>query len=84
VSLVWPGTLGIFTDVCGLFLVALAPIPAMQRFALFTGFWAVNLVPTSVFLTPVLLSLLPPPQNLEHLLAKGGKGGPCKEACTRC
>jgi uncharacterized protein len=76
VSLVWPGTLGIFTDVCGLFLVALAPIPAMQRFALFTGFWAVNLVPTSVFLTPVLLSLLPPPQNLEHLLAKGGKGGP--------
>lgn len=76
VSLVWPGTLGIFTDVCGLFLVALAPIPAMQRFALFTGFWAVNLVPTGVFMTPVLLSLLPRPRNLDHLLAKDGKGGP--------
>lgn len=75
VSLLWPGTLGIFTDVCGLFLVALAPIPAMQRFALFTGFWAMNLVPTSVFMTPVLLSLLPRPRNLDHLLAKNGKGG---------
>ncbi|MES2262577.1 MAG: MMPL family transporter [Pseudomonadota bacterium] len=75
VSLLWPGTLGIFTDVCGLFLVALAPIPAMQSFALFTGFWAMNLVPTSVFLTPVLLSLLPRPRNLDHLLAKNGQGG---------
>jgi len=76
VSLVWPGTLGIFTDVCGLFLVALAPIPAMERFAVFTGFWAMNLVPTSVFLTPVLLSILPRPRNLQHVLAKGGQGGP--------
>lgn len=75
VSLLWPGTLGIFTDVCGLFLVALAPIPAMQRFALFTGFWAMNLVPTSVFLTPVMLSLLPRPRNLDHLLGKNGQGG---------
>jgi len=76
VSLVWPGTLGIFCDVCGLLLVVLAPIPAMERFALFTGFWAMNLVPTSVFLTPVLLSMLPKPGNLEHVLAKGGHGGP--------
>lgn len=76
VSLMWPGTLGIFTDVCGLLLVALAPIPAMERFALFTGFWAMNLVPTSVFLTPVLLSLLPRPRNVDQLIAQGGKGGP--------
>lgn len=76
VSLVWPGTLGIFTDVCGLLLVALAPIPAMERFALFTGLWAMNLVPCSVFLTPILLSLLPRPKNLEHVLGRTGHSGP--------
>jgi predicted RND superfamily exporter protein len=76
VSLVWPGTLGIFTDVCGLLLVALAPIPAMERFALFTGLWAMNLVPCSVFLTPILLSLLPRPKNLEHVLGVHGRSGP--------
>jgi len=76
VSLVWPGTLGIFTDVAGLLLVALAPIPAMERFALFTGLWAMNLVPCSVFLTPILLSLLPRPKNLEHVLGSEGHSGP--------
>ena len=76
VSLVYPGTLGIFTDVCGLLLVALAPIPAMERFALFTGLWALNLVPCSVFLTPILLSLMPRPNNIEHLLGTDQHSGP--------
>lgn len=65
--LIWPGILGIFTDACGLFLVALAPIPALERFALFTGFWAMSLIPTSVILTPILLSMLPEPKNLHHV-----------------
>lgn len=76
VSLVYPGTLGIFTDVAGLLLVALAPIPAMERFALFTGLWALNLVPCSVFLTPILLSLMPKPANVEHLLGTDRHSGP--------
>lgn len=76
VSLVYPGTLGIFTDVAGLLLVALAPIPAMERFALFTGLWALNLVPCSVFLTPILLSLMPRPNNIEHLLGTDQHSGP--------
>ena len=70
-----PGTLGIFTDVCGLLLVAVAPIPAMERFALFTGFWAAMLVPTSVILTPVLLSLLPAPKNVGRLVGDGKDSG---------
>ena len=65
-----PGTLGIFTDVCGLALVGLAPIPAMERFAVFTGFWAMILIPTSVILTPVILSLLPVPKNLNDLVSQ--------------
>ncbi len=83
VSLVAPGTLGIFTDVCGLLLVALAPIPAMERFALFTGLWALNLVPCSVFLTPILLSLLPKPTNLSHILGSDGQSGPLQRSMQR-
>lgn len=70
-----PGTLGIFTDVCGLLLVAIAPIPAMERFALFTGFWALMLVPTSVILTPVLLTLLPAPKNVDKLVGSSKDAG---------
>ena len=70
-----PGTLGIFTDVCGLMLVGLAPIPAMERFALFTGFWAMMLVPTSVLLTPVILCLLPAPKNLASLVGHSNNSG---------
>ena len=73
--MVAPGTLGIFTDACGLLLVGLAPIPAMERFALFTGFWALMLVPTSVILTPVLLSLLPAPKNLDKLIGSSKDAG---------
>ncbi|MBI5920204.1 MAG: MMPL family transporter [Betaproteobacteria bacterium] len=73
--MVAPGTLGIFTDVCGLLLVALAPIPALERFAIFTGFWALMLVPTSVIMTPVLLSLLPAPKNVERLVGHSRESG---------
>lgn len=83
VSLVAPGTLGIFTDVAGLLLVALAPIPAMERFALFTGLWALNLVPCSVFLTPIVLSLLPKPKNLSHILGSDGNSGPLQRSMQR-
>ena len=70
-----PGTLGIFTDVCGLLLVALAPIPALERFSIFTGFWALMLVPTSVIMTPVLLSILPAPKNVERLVGHSNEAG---------
>lgn len=70
-----PGVLGIFTDVAGLMLIAVAPIPAMQRFSLFTGFWAMMLVPTSVLLTPLALMWLPRPRNAATIVADGGSGG---------
>lgn len=63
-----PGTLGIITDAAGLFLIAIAPIPAMERFALFCGFWALILIPTSVFLAPLLLSFLPEPKNVKKII----------------
>ena len=65
-----PGVLGIVTDAAGLFLIAIAPIPVMERFALFCGFWAAILVPANLFLTPVLLSYFPAPNNVATLIGK--------------
>ncbi len=68
-----PGVLGIITDAAGLFLIALAPIPAMERFALFCGFWAMILVPANLFLAPLLLNYLPEPRNINRII--GGNEG---------
>lgn len=63
-----PGVLGITTDALGLFIIGVAPIPAMERFALFCGFWALILIPTNVLLTPLLIMLLPEPRNVSSMV----------------
>ena len=70
-----PGFLGILTDAAGLFLIMVAPIPAMERFALFCGFWALILFPTNVLLSPIILSLLPEPKNVQQILGADGQSG---------
>ncbi|NGY04482.1 efflux RND transporter permease subunit [Solimonas terrae] len=70
-----PSVLGIFTDIVGIFLIAIAPIPAMERFALFCGFWAIWLIPTGVVLISLLLATLPAPRNVDRLIGKGQTGG---------
>lgn len=70
-----PGVLGIVTDAAGLFLIAVAPIPAMERFALFCGFWALILIPANVFLSPLILSFLPEPKNVKQIIGIDEKGG---------
>jgi len=70
-----PGILGIITDAAGLFLIAVAPIPAMERFALFCGFWALSLVPTIVFFVPLILSWLPAPRNIRKIIGENGDSG---------
>ncbi|MGE0487190.1 MAG: RND family transporter [Gammaproteobacteria bacterium] len=62
-----PGILGIVTDMMCLFLIAVAPIPVMERFAIFCGFWALCLIPTDVFLASILASYLPTPKNVDVL-----------------
>ena len=66
-----PSILGIFTDIVGVFLIAVAPIPAMERFALFCGFWCIWLIPTGVVLISLLLATLPVPRNVDKLVGKG-------------
>lgn len=68
-----PGTLGIITDMLCLYLIAIAPIPVMERFAIFTGWWATALVPTDVFLSALLASYLPTPKNVDVLIGKSDK-----------
>ncbi|MSR14209.1 MAG: RND transporter [Gammaproteobacteria bacterium] len=68
-----PGILGIITDLVCLFLIAIAPIPVMQRFAIFTGFWAMALIPTDVFMSALLASYLPTPKNVDVLIGKSGQ-----------
>ncbi len=63
-----PSVLGIVTDAAGLFLIAVAPIPTMERFAIFCGFWAVILIPANVFLTPLVLTFLPAPKNVSRMV----------------
>ena len=70
-----PSVLGIFTDIVGIFLIAIAPIPAMERFALFCGFWAIWLIPTGVILISLLLASLPAPKNVDRLIGKGSTSG---------
>ncbi len=65
-----PGVLGIVTDAAGLFLIAVAPIPVMERFAVFCGFWALILVPAILFLSPIMLSWFPAPKNVAKLIGK--------------
>lgn len=70
-----PGILGIITDSAGLFLIALAPIPTMERFALFCGFWALMLAPASMFLGPLLLSMMPEPRNVNQIIGADPDAG---------
>ncbi len=67
-----PSVLGIFTDIVGIFIIAIAPIPAMDRFAMFCGWWAVWLIPTGVVLISLLLASLPAPGNVDQLVGKNG------------
>lgn len=72
-----PSILGVVTDTMGIVFIALAPIPAMERFALFTGFWAICIIPTGVFLISIVLSYLPTPKNIGRLTSHNevGKDG---------
>ncbi len=70
-----PGALGIMTDAVSIFLIAIAPIPAMERFALFCGFWSLMLIPTNVILAPLLLTILPAPRNIARIIGRDNKRG---------
>jgi len=58
-----PAMSGIVTDGIGLLIVAVAPIPLIQKVSIFASFWIVSIFISVVTLHPILLSYIdPPPQ----------------------
>lgn len=70
-----PSVLGIITDMVAILVIGVAPIPAMQRFALFGGFWAFAIIPTGLFLIAILLSYMPTPRNINTIIGGGREQG---------
>ena len=54
-----PGFAGIITDASGIIVIALTPIPILQKICLSCAFWAFATVIIAMILVPILLSYLP-------------------------
>lgn len=68
IALFPPGLMGILTDATGIFIIGIAPIPLVEKLAYVCGLWALSLIPSVVFLTPLILSYLPAPRNVENVI----------------
>ncbi|HEX5658930.1 MAG TPA: MMPL family transporter [Polyangiales bacterium] len=65
-----PGTLAILTDIIGIMLIYVAPIPLLQKLALMGAFWLTSIFFSGMILSPILLSFLPvPPHKKEKKVA---------------
>lgn len=83
VALFKPGALAILTDMMGIALIAIAPIPLLQKLAFMGSFWLLSIFFSGMIVSPILLSLLPMPKKkrqggklIDALLSKIG------EICT--
>ena len=54
-----PGFAGIITDASGIIVIALTPIPILQKICLSCAFWAFATVAIAMILVPILLSYMP-------------------------
>jgi predicted RND superfamily exporter protein len=60
-----PAIASIITDGIGLLVVAVAPIPLIQKVAIFASFWVVSIFVSVVTLHPIILKWIDPPPK-EH------------------
>lgn len=56
-----PAIASIVTDGIGLLIVAVAPIPLIQKVAIFASFWVVSIFISVVTLHPIILTFINPP-----------------------
>jgi len=74
-----PGLAGIVTDAAGVIVIALCPIPVLQKICLSCAFWAFATIIHAMILVPILLSYLPirtiePKESiLDRLLCNTGR-----------
>jgi len=63
-----PGLTSIITDAFGIAIIAITPVPVLQRIAVTGAFWSVVTVIVGLILTPVLLTYVPvSPKLLRHI-----------------
>lgn len=67
-ELLRPGLLGIATDACCVAVVALSPIPLLQKLALLAVVWVGTVSVSAIVLTPVMLSWIKHPRGYAHPL----------------
>jgi predicted RND superfamily exporter protein len=56
-----PAIASIMADGFGILVVAIAPIPLIQKVALFSSFWVISIFVSVVTLHPIILSVINPP-----------------------
>ncbi|MEH6503273.1 MAG: MMPL family transporter [Cycloclasticus sp.] len=76
-----PGVLGIVTDAAGIFLIAVADIPMMQKLAVFAGVWSLSVVVTVVVMMPLMISFMGHVPK-ENLIAEDHRYGLTKKVLT--
>ncbi|WP_026244455.1 efflux RND transporter permease subunit [Dasania marina] len=59
-----PGSLGVVSDAVGLLLIAIGSIPLNTKLAHYASLWALCMIVTVLLAVPLLLSLLPKPNNV--------------------
>jgi predicted RND superfamily exporter protein len=60
IALFYPGLAGIITDALGIAVLAIIPIPFLQKLGVISAFWAFSTVFTVLLLNPLILIFLPP------------------------
>jgi len=67
-SMFIPGLTSIITDCLGISLVAIAPIPILQKIAITCAFWSIATTVLALILTPILLAYIPESKRLTEQL----------------
>ncbi len=63
-----PGMLGVIADAACMAVVALSPIPMLQKLTVLACVWVLTLTISAVILTPVMLSFIRKPHGVVHPL----------------
>ena len=66
-SILPPGMLGLITDIGGMLCIAVAPIPLLQKLALFCGFWVTSIIMSAMVMIPIMVQFFPVPKNLAKI-----------------
>lgn len=61
-----PGMLGVIADAACMAVVALSPIPMLQKLTVLAVVWVLTLTVSAVILTPVMLSFIRKPHGMVH------------------